>query len=169
MLIGIAPPFLLQRSHHHGFDWRRYVQAPGDGTEGRRLLQHVHAQTAKRRVGLKWYSPGEHLIYHHAQRIDVGARIQFIAPHAPCLLAGHVSGRAQHRAGARVRDGLPQLGNAEIHNLDDQFAFVPLCKEDVIGFEVTMNDSEFVSGVQPTAPLAGEVPRLPVTAMPPAA
>ena len=47
-----------------------------------------------------------------------------------------------------VGHGLAQLGDAEIHHLDDQLAAVSLGEKNVVGLEIAMNDSQFVRGVQ---------------------
>ena len=78
----------------------------------------MHAQVSDRRVGMKRRAAGEHFVHHHAQRINIGARVEFIAPHAGSLLERHICGRAEHHAGLRVHAGFAQLGNAEIDELD---------------------------------------------------
>ena len=98
---------------------------------------------------MEGHPPDEHFVNHHAQRVIVGARIEFIAGHAGCLLVGHVSGRAEHHAGLRVRGGLAQLGNAEIDDLDLELPIAAPSQENVIGLEVTMDDAQLVRSVQP--------------------
>ena len=48
---------------------------------------------------MKRRAPGEHLVHHHAQRVHIGPRVEFITPHAGSLLERHISGRAIGLAG----------------------------------------------------------------------
>jgi hypothetical protein len=73
---------------------------------------------------IKRHAASDHFIDHNAQRIEIRARVEFIASHPGSLL------------------------EAEIDDLDNCFAFVAPRQEDVIGFEVTMNDAQLVRGVQ---------------------
>ena len=80
-----------------------------------------------------------------------GARVELVAGVCRRLLRRHVGRRAQHRAGQRVRNPLAQLGDAEIHSLDDQFAFIAVCQKNVVGFQVAMNDAQLVGGIEPAS------------------
>ena len=113
----------------------------------------VLAQESGGSVGIEGQVAGEHLIHHHPQRVDVRPCVQLSASHSIGLLARHVCRRAHYHSGLRLRIRFPQLGNAEVHHLNDDFAFVPARQEDVVGFEVAMNDAQPVGGIQAPARL----------------
>ena len=68
-------------------------------------------QDGQRRVGIEWRAPGQHLVEHDAQRVDVAAGIAF--PFQP-LLRRHVVQRAHQRAGDGVARAADDLGDAKV-------------------------------------------------------
>ncbi len=78
--------------------------------------------------------PGQHLVEHHAQRVDVGARVDRLAKH---LLGGHVERRAHHHLGQRQSFVVQGERDAEV----DHARLHLLVDEDVGWLEVAMNDA----------------------------
>ena len=80
----------------------------------------------------------EHLVQHHAHRIDVAARIELLALH---LLGTHVVRRPDDQP--RLRHPLMRLGHArdaEVHQLD----LALVIDEDVLRLDVAVDDALLV-------------------------
>ena len=75
-----------------------------------------------RRIGVEREPAREHLVGHHAERVDVAARVELLALE---LLRAHVRRRAEHRALLRELLLLLRvlassaLGDAEVEHLDE--------------------------------------------------
>ncbi len=103
--------------------------------------------------------PGEGLVEHHAERPDVGAEIDALAPLG--LLRGHVVGRAEHAARARQRRVIGpvqrhRLGDTEIDDLEDDPAVLELGEEQVGRLDVAVEDAGLVRPDEPEAGLPDE-------------
>jgi len=109
-----------------------------------------------RRGALEPRAPGDHLVQDAAKGEDVGARVDAIAGH---LFRRHVPERAEHdvrrRAGdrrsigAQVGQRVPMERQAEIQNLHRTSSG----QEDVLGFQITVDDSAEVRRGQPVGDL----------------
>ena len=102
-------------------------QGKGRGIE--MLARYLgHARAVERRV------PGQHLVEHNTQRVDVRAGVDRLAAD---LLRRHVTGAADD--GARARDPGPvgAGGDAEVGDLG---VTLPV-DEDVLGFDVAVDDA----------------------------
>ncbi len=107
-----------------------------------------------RRLRLERHPPGQHLVQHNPQRVNVRPRIHF---HPLPLLRRHV-GRSTHpypRGGQRLR-GLHHLGQAEIGEQHP----APAIHQHVAGFHVAVDDPPRVSVVQRLGYLADDLRRL---------
>jgi hypothetical protein len=96
-------------------------------------------------VGDVWWASGEQLIEYGAQRIEVGAVVHMLLPVE--LLRRHVLWRADGETGASERGrvaGLVRLDAAGDAEVGEQRA-VP-AEEDVVGFDVAVNQSERMDG-----------------------
>src|SRR4051812_233670 len=124
-----------------------------DGAEGLldagdvRLGRHVLHQDLARAAAQKRRLPGEHLVEHGAQRVDVDAFV--VLPAAD--LRRHVVDRAD-------RDGLPAMlrrGNRLAQAVIADF-HVAVFVEDVRGLEVAVDDAAVVQEREPLSHLAEE-------------
>ncbi len=102
---------------------------------------------------------GEHLVQHHAERKEVGARVGFLAAG---LLGGHVAHRAHHQSLSRLEDvrrptdqGSRELGEAEVEHLH----VAVVAHHHVLGLEVAVHDAGGVRGDQCLRHLGGDVER----------
>ena len=113
----------------------------------RRRLQ-VLALDVGHRLGAERVLPGDQVIEHDAQRVDVGARVDAVAAN---LLGRHRVRRAEPGADdgqpALARVGVQQLGDAEVQQLDHALA-ADLGDEDVARLEVAVDDAEIVRRLQ---------------------
>ena len=115
-------------------------------------------QLGNHRAG-KGVAPGEQPVQQHAQRVDVGARVD--GP-AQALFWRHEQRRAHHRpglgqVGAR---GVQQLGDAEVEQLDVGLAVRGTRDPDVLGLEIAVHDACLVRGLERAADLAQQTPQL---------
>ena len=132
-------------------------RAKGHGRNG---IRHVHAEQGDEAVGVERAQPGEHLVEHHTDGIEIGARIDGLAER---LLGRHVVGRAEDHPHLRERLGAArhlrgragggegvgvQLGDAEVEDLHHLDAVLALHEHDVLGFEVPVHDADVVCARQ---------------------
>ena len=117
--------------------------------------QHFHG-----RVGLEGQVRGEHLVHHHAKRVEVGAAIKLISALPHGLFGRHVLRRADHHPGARQSQAgiltharLFHFGNAEVENLD-HLAIGSVHQRDVVWLDVAMDHAQLVRRVQRAGALA---------------
>jgi hypothetical protein len=79
------------------------------------------------------------------------------------LLGAHVVRRAEHRArlgcGITRQQGSRRLGDPEIEHFGDFFVFI-VHEEDVVRFEVAMNDAGFVSATERASHMGDDPCRL---------
>ena len=91
--------------------------------------------------------PGEHLVGHHAERVDVAARIELLAGE---LLGAHVRRGSEHHALLRellllrLILGLAALGDAEVEDLHEVGLPGRGREDDVVGLEIAMDDAAAV-------------------------
>ena len=116
----------------------------------------AHRLCARR--ALKGAAAGQQLVQHRSEREDVGAMVGLLAAH---LFGRHVGRRSHHDAGPGAPDrhrrfrrvGVgTQLGQTEVQNLDVAVAG----DEDVLGFDVAMDDALVVRSGQ----TAGDLTRV---------
>ena len=97
-------------------------------------------------------APRQHLIEHHARGVDVGARVD---PVAPRLLGGDVV----HRSERLLREGLPLVFQARDAEVCDLHA--PVAQHhDVLGLDVAVDDAAAVRVGECAHDLGDEVHRL---------
>ena len=101
---------------------------------------------------LEGCTPRQHLVKRHSQAVHVRTTVVGFVQET---LRSHVGGGADAVAVERqllVDFGIAdQFGDPEIEHFDDLFAFPRLMQEDVLRFDVAMDDAEFVSGRQDLA------------------
>ena len=105
-------------------------------------------------------APGQHLVEHGAQRVDVGPAIDVLRGHD--LLGRHVGGRAQQRsgrgqvgrAGPLAQRRAADLGHAEVDDLDVRQPARLRLQEHVVGLQVAVDDAARVHGAERAADLA---------------
>ena len=142
---------------------RRQV-APGL-RKARRIRFQNRAHRLDRGVGLERLLPAEHLVEDEAEREDVGTVIDRMRAD---LLGRHVGRGAEHHAGLGLVTRDPDergfggshwhrhLGQTEVEDLHASFA----CDEDVLRFQVAMDDALVVRGCKPACDLGRVVDRL---------
>ena len=136
---------------------------PGIG-QLRRVVFQDRGHGLGRGVAAESAHPGKHFVEHRTKCKDVAARIGGLAAH---LLRRHVARRAHHHARRRVRTGegglvqfcagfLRQFRQSEIEDLDAPV----LGDENVLGFQVAMDDSLLVRRRQSVRDLHAVLDRL---------
>ena len=117
--------------------------------DARDLAGEVRGGDLLRIVPADRAAAGEHLEHHHAEREDVGARVDSVG--RVRLLRRHVLGRAHDHA--RPREALLQLpgdlelGDAEVEQLEQRRALGPGGDHHVVGLEIAVHDRGFVRGL----------------------
>jgi hypothetical protein len=86
-------------------------------------------------------APGEQLLHHDAQRVEVRARVHVGAEE---LLRRHVLRRAEHLARLREARVRADLREAEIQDLGDLLVLVLAHHEHVVGLEIAVHDAALV-------------------------
>ena len=115
----------------------------GHRLDGDRRLRHVLRRPLPGRVGLEGELAGEHLVRHHAERVDVAARVDGLARE---LLGAHVRRRPEHHALlgelllVLVFLARP-LGDAEVEDLHEVLLPGALDEHHVVGLEVAVHDA----------------------------
>ena len=93
----------------------------------------------------------EHLVHDHAQRVEIGAAINFAGLFTARLFGRDVRRRPHHKAGlggreifafADLEGAFLHFGDAEIEHLDKIFLSADLGEQHVIGFDVAMDDAQ---------------------------
>jgi len=122
-----------------------HAQQPRRGLgEQWRLALQLEPQQLAHVLGEQRDASGEQLEQHHAERVEVRARVDRIPQR---LFGRHVLGRAQHRAGQRI--GAPLgVGDAEVEQLDLGRAGGSPAQEHVFRLEVAVHDLARVRGDQ---------------------
>ena len=137
----VAPPgVLLQAAHHDGVEGRRDVRVQVGGRRGE--LPHVLVGHRDRALPDEGGHPGEQLVHHHAQGVEVGAAV---GGEALGLLGAEVGGGADDRPGASQLVGVvPGPGDAEVGDLDGA-----LGGEQHVGrLDVAVHQAAVVGGAQ---------------------
>jgi len=144
----IAPIGVLsQRAHHDGLEIRRVVREHGRRRRDDARLHALH----RLEIGIhaEQSPPRGQLPKHDAECKDVGAAVDVPAAD---LLRGHVRDLAFERPGLGVRQATRDLGDAEVHHLDDAIVGdEQIVRGDVAMHEVeraTVLSSQLVRGVQ---------------------
>ena len=119
-----------------------------NGGDGRRRVVQVHAGDLGHVGAVERGQPGQHLVHHDAQRVDVRAGVDRLAAD---LLGRHVSGAADDRPGARDPGPVGAGGDAEVGDLGVTVAV----DEDVLRFDVAVDDARQMRGRQ----TLGDLPR----------
>ncbi len=110
-----------------------------------RLLRQVLDEDLAVALADERHAAGEHLVEADAERVDVGAVIDVRAAFA--LLGRHIGRRAKHDAGARAMRALcvaGQLRDAEVEQLDEVALATARDQDDVVGFEIAVDDAALV-------------------------
>ena len=93
--------------------------------------------------------PGERLVHDDAQRPEIGAPVEVVAPRR--LLGRHVGGRADDAARVGQREAvllLEHLADPEVEDLPDELAQVVAVHVNVRGLQVAVNDPLLVGDVE---------------------
>ncbi len=128
---------LGQRAEHRALEIARGVGATL--ARGLRHRLQVMGQDLGGAVAVEGHRAGQHLVGHHAERIDVGATIHgatrgLLGRHVARVAEGHA------QAGGRgVALGLDQLGQAEIEQLDEARPTPARGQEDVARAQIAMH------------------------------
>ncbi len=91
--------------------------------------------------------PGQHLVEDDAERPDVGARVEILAPG---LLRRHVGDGPDRRLALGQRGAAPELGQPEVHDL----GLAPVRDHDVGALDVPVDDALAVGLAQARGDLA---------------
>ncbi len=123
-------------------------------------LQHVHGEQLADAGRDERRPAGQHLVQHHAQRVDVGAVVDLAG--APALLRRHVDRRPHQRADARLHRlrqiaGVHDLRDAEVEQLDVRPPRRRRQQLDVVRLEIAVNDPLVVGGAERAADLIGDL------------
>ena len=118
-------------------DRHQVARNPGlQAGRGDRLLLGDLSDGLHHRGAFERRPSGQHLVEDRAQGVDVGGRTDLVNS-PPRLLGGHVTGRAQDRAGvSQLAALLNPFGQAEVRDLGD----VVRREEDVGGLQVAVDD-----------------------------
>jgi hypothetical protein len=158
-----TPAWLLPQAELDGATNRRR-DVRRQRLQVRLALEHSR-EGSSRILGAECALPREHLVEYAAERPDVGALIDGLAPR---LFRAHVGGRPNHAAGlrqhrrcrgVRVRTGgsrVDRFGDAEIEHLGNRI--VP--ELNVRGFQIAVHDAALVCGRQRIGNLRGDGQRL---------
>jgi hypothetical protein len=107
----------------------------------------------------EWWCPRQHLIEHDAQGVNIGSVVGVLCV-AFGLLGGHVRWRSKHDAclGLHVIPGRALVGlqfcDTKVQYLYEVLAIVTLGDEEVLGFDVSMDDTLRMCGAQGGAHLS---------------
>ena len=134
-------------------------------------LRRIFLQDRRHRVGsrvaFERSSAGQHFVQHGAERKEVRASIDRLSAN---LLGRHVADRAHHRAGigsrrengrlSRGAVGWPLSRRGRSREPEVQDLHAPVAEqEDVVGFQIAMDDTLVVSGRETAGHLNGAVGR----------
>ena len=154
---GLDREHLLQVGDHRGGVVVAVVEILGDGAidhgGGRggdfgaqllhvgHLLAHVAHGDGDGRLAGEGNLPGEHLVEHDAERVEVGLTGDGLSE---CLLGRDVVGRAEHAPGDRQALLGERARDAEVRDLGTAF----LADEHVLGLDVAVHDHALVRGAE---------------------
>ena len=150
-----------------GADQRLQVERgahAADGQAGRFFSEDCRLRL-RRRLARERPAAAYHLVEHATQRENIAARVHFLSTH---LFRGHVSHRAQHGAGVRLRRNVRSSlggtirsrrdpGQAEIKDLHAAVA----SQKEILRFEVPVDDSLGVGGGESLRDRRGDHDRVP--------
>src|SRR6185437_14296747 len=100
------------------------------------LLQYLDCRAARERL-----LAGQHLVVHHAQTVEIGARVQLLTQR---LLWAHVRRRAAQHAGAGAVRAIERARQSEVDARD----VIALAQHDVRRLEVAMQQTGAVDHAQ---------------------
>ena len=106
----------------------------------------LHARAGERRIA------GEHLVRHHAERVDVGARVD--RPFAHRLFRAHVLRRAEGEAGLRHPLAAGALHGERDAEIGDQG--MAALQQDVLRLDVAMDHATGVGVAERVGDFAGD-------------
>ena len=149
----VAPrTVLLERAHHDPIEFAAQDATAHRRDPRRRPRRHVLADRAEqlgvallqRAVDVERLGPRQQLVEQHAERVDVGARVD-VEPGLLGLLGRHVVGRADHLLIAREQRLLRELrvGRLRDAEVDDRRLGLAVVQRDehVGRLDVTMDDA----------------------------
>ena len=110
------------------------------------LLAHVTHRDGDGRIAGEWDVPGEHLVQHDAERVEVGLPGHGLPER---LLGRDVVGCAEHAPGDGQAFLGQRAGDAEVGDLRAAF----LADQDVLRLDVAMDDLPLVRGAKRTRDL----------------
>jgi hypothetical protein len=135
--------------------------APSAAAEGQRSsgsfarpfasTSSIHAGSSARRVLTatgEWQSPGEHLEQDGRQAVHIRTTIHGVTGQLLGRGVGHGSEELVRRGETRLLRGLPEIGNAEVHQLVRALATLVLVGDDVGRLDVAVDDFVAVSQLQ---------------------
>jgi hypothetical protein len=140
--LGSRVGLLLQAVEEQRLERRGQVRPQRRGRR-RRLRRVRHHQRERLRVHER-RPPGEDLVQHDAERVQVGAGVDGLAAG---LLGRHVAAGAEHRARQRVRRALEDPRDAEVDDPRDEVP-VGLLHEHVPRLEIAVNHPLIVRCLQ---------------------
>ena len=145
---------LLQALENHRLVRQRHLRNVLVRRSGRNLqMADEHFAEARPREGKL---AGGHLVHHAAQRVDVAAAVDAVR-HAAGLLGRHVRRRAHHHAGLGLAGALAlvvgELGDAEVHHLDEVLLSLVDDEVDVVRLQVAVDDLVLVRRLERLADL----------------
>jgi hypothetical protein len=126
---------LLEHAHHRRRQVGRAVGAPL--VDGDRPLGEVLDEHGRRARRLERQHAGEHLVRHHAQRVEVGAAVDLAV--AGALLGAHVRRRADGHPGGREARVAPLDHRPRDAEVGDHGAVAVVVEEDVVGLDVAVH------------------------------
>ena len=147
---GVALLGLLgQQPHGGGFQSAGHVHS--QPAQRHRWVLHVLVGHRHRGVALERRSPGQHLVQHHAEGVQVAAGVGRLAPG---LLGREVGGGSHHCPGLGQAGGGPgtrHQGDAEVGDLH-----VPVgAQQHVLWFDIAVDDPRSVGEGQRSSHLEG--------------
>jgi hypothetical protein len=146
---------LGQHLHDHVLELARDLQVGRPRAERLRLLGDVLGDRGQQILVPERAGPGQHLVGHRTERVDVAAMVVALAANA---LGRQIVRRADHAIRVRLARrrllGADQPGDAEIDHLDHAAAAAAGGQHDVVGLDVEMDDAFVVGRAQGFAGLA---------------
>jgi hypothetical protein len=151
-VLGVGPALLGvlgERLVDHALERLGRVGAV-EAQRRRRVVLHL-ARELGERGGIERPHAGKHLVEHHAERVEVGARIAAIV--AAQALGRRIGRRADERPRRRealvARHGAEQRREAEVEQLHERTVAEAHDQHEVGRLEVAVQDAAVVCGLQP--------------------
>jgi hypothetical protein len=123
----------------------------------------VRAQHLQKGLAGERHRSREHLVQDHAQRVDIHAKVRVLAAR---LLGRHVLRRPEDHARSRESPALgltrsrlfggAQLGDAEVHDLDDLLPVRRALHEHVFRLQIAVHDAARMGGPERATDLHGD-------------